>query len=102
MSSAPLPGTAGAFSRPWAVVSVPETLDVNAVVSATEAAAYAEVSIAAVCNWRARGYLPVARDAQGREIRDSRGRPRYRLIDVAKAEVAASQNKRGERARHAA
>ena len=62
-------------------------LDLNALLNATEAAKYAGVTSAAVCNWRARGLLPVARDLKtGEEIRDKQGRPRYRLLDVAKAE----------------
>lgn len=70
-------------------------LDVNALLTATEAAGYAGKSVAAICKWRERGYLPVARDPQtGEEIRDDRGRPRYRLLDVAKAENATRQ--RGE------
>ena len=44
--------------------------------------------------WRERGHLPVATDEQGREIRDKQGRPRYRLLDVAKAENATKR--RGE------
>jgi hypothetical protein len=69
-------------------------LDVNALLSAKEAAAYAGVSVAAICKWRERGHLPVARDAEGSEIRDKQGRPRYRLLDVAKAENATKR--RGE------
>jgi len=70
-------------------------LDVNALLTATEAAGYAGVSVAAVCKWRERGHLPVATDpVTGGEIRDSHGRPRYRLLDVAKAENATRQ--RGE------
>jgi predicted site-specific integrase-resolvase len=63
-------------------------LDVNALLTAKEAAGYAGVSIGVVCKWRERGHLPVAIDEQGREIRDKQGRPRYRLLDVAKAENA--------------
>jgi len=63
-------------------------LDVNALLTAKEAAGYAGVSIAVICKWRERGHLSVATDEQGREIRDERGRPRYRLLDVAKAENA--------------
>ncbi len=66
-------------------------LDVNALLTAKEAAGYAGKSIAAICKWRERGYLPVATDAKGQEIRDDRGRPRYRLLDVAKAENATRQ-----------
>ena len=69
-------------------------LDLNALLSATEAARYAGVSVNVVVNWRNRGLLPVATDAQGKEIRDERGRPRYRLLDVAKAENATKR--RGE------
>lgn len=69
--------------------------DVRALLTATEAAAYAKVTVAAICNWRVRGYLPVATDDEGREIRDARGRPRYRLLDLAKAENATKQ--RGDR-----
>ena len=69
-------------------------LDLNALLTAKEAAAYAGVTVAAICKWRERGHLPVARDENGAEIRDSRGRPRYRLLDVAKAENATKQ--RGE------
>ena len=81
----------GIFSCPEGVVSVPE-LDVNALLTAKEAAGYAGVSIPVICKWRERGHLPVARDPQtGEEIRDGRGRPRYRLLDVAKAENATRQ-----------
>lgn len=67
-------------------------LDVNALLSASEAAVYACKSVAAICKWRERGYLPVATDPEtGEEIRDDRGRPRYRLLDVAKAENATRQ-----------
>ncbi len=69
-------------------------LDLNALLAAKEAAAYAGVTVAAICKWRERGHLPVATDAQGREIRDKQGRPRYRLLDVAKAEHATKR--RGE------
>ena len=69
-------------------------LDVNALLSASEAAAYAGVTVAAICKWRERGHLPVALEADGTEIRDHRGRPRYRLLDVAKAENATKR--RGE------
>lgn len=60
--------------------------DMDALLTASVAAKYAGVTTAAVCNWAARGILPVATDEHGKEIRDGRGRPRYRLLDVAKAE----------------
>jgi hypothetical protein len=89
------PGIAGGFVV-YQEVPVPEgDLDLNALLSATEAAEYAGVTVATVCNWRARGYLPVAAGEDGNEIRDRQGRPRYRLLDVAKAEHATKQ--RGER-----
>ena len=66
-------------------------LDVNALLSATEAARYAGKTVNVIVNWRNRGWLPVATDAAGNEIRDDRGRPRYRLLDVAKAENATRQ-----------
>ena len=71
------------------------TLNLDALLTAKEAAHYAGVTVAAICNWRARGHLPVATDpATGTEIRDKQGRPRYRLLDVAKAENATKR--RGE------
>lgn len=78
---------------PGEVRGVPD-LDLNALLSAKEAAAYTGVTVAAICKWRERGHLPVAKDQQGREIRDKQGRPRYRLLDVAKAENATKR--RGE------
>jgi hypothetical protein len=75
-----------------------------AVLAAREAATYAGVTVAAVGNWRTRGYinpatgkrefLPVATGDQGQEIRDDHGRPKYRLVDVAKAEYATSRRAR--------
>ena len=82
---------------------MPELLDLHAALSASDAAEYAGVTVQAIVNWRTRGYLcrdgrraflPVAKDAQGREIRDARGRPKYRLLDVARAEAATSKRAR--------
>jgi hypothetical protein len=78
-------------------VAVDAELDPFALVSATEAAAIADVTVGAVCNWNSRGYLPIATDERGREIRDSRGRPRYRLLDVAKTELEMKKRQRGVR-----
>lgn len=86
--SAPEPAEAGGFLHAPGVIRLPGTFDPRALVSASQAAIYADVSVAAVCNWAARGHLPVATDEHGEEIRDARGRPRYRLIDVVKAERA--------------
>jgi hypothetical protein len=65
-------------------------LDMDALLSASQVAKYAGVTTAAVCNWAARGILPVARDEHGNEIRDERGRARYRLRDAARADARAN------------
>jgi hypothetical protein len=70
-------------------------LNLQALLPGKQAAEYAGVSVAAICKWRERGHLPVATDDEGNEIRDPRGRPLYRLIDVAKAEHATKT--RGEK-----
>jgi hypothetical protein len=80
------------------VSTPPGDLDVNALLSAAEAARYARTTVNVIVNWRNRGYLPVATDEQDKEIRDSRGRPKYRLLAVAKAE-AATKARREEMAR---
>ena len=69
-------------------------LDLDALLSAKDAGLYAGVSVAAIVNWRNRGHLPVATDEQGNEIRDAQGRPRYRLLDVAKAEYRTHERAR--------
>ena len=67
-------------------------LDVDALLTATQAAQYAGVTVAAICKWRERGHLPPATDpATGDELRDGHGRRLYRLLDVAKAEHATAQ-----------
>lgn len=63
-------------------------VDPFALLTATSAARYARVSVQAVCNWRKRGHLPVAIDDDGNEITDDRGKPMYRLVDVARADAA--------------
>ena len=62
-------------------------LDLNALLSGTDAALYAGVSVNVIVNWRNRGLLPIATDEAGNEIRDSRGRPRYRLLAVAETQA---------------
>ncbi len=74
-------------------------LDMDALLPASLAAKFAGVTTAAVCNWAARGILPVATDGQGREIRDGRGRARYRLRDVIRAEALTHQRGRQVAAR---
>ena len=71
-------------------------LDLDALLSATDAALYAGVTVNVIVNWRNRGYLPVAKDEHGNEIRDKQGRPRYRLLDVAKAENATKRPRRAD------
>lgn len=66
-------------------------LDMDALLSASQVARYAGVSTAAVCNWVKRGLLPVATDEHGNEIRDERGRGRYRLRDAARVDALTSQ-----------
>ncbi len=73
-------------------------LDLNALLTAAQAARYARLinddgspKVSMIVNWRNRGWLPVATDEHGSEIRDGRGRPLYRLLDVAKAEAATKQ-----------
>lgn len=58
----------------------------DARLTATQAAAYAGVTVQAIVNWRARGHL------QPTGTRD--GRPVYRLLDVAKAEHATRRKAR--------
>jgi hypothetical protein len=59
---------------------MPDAPDPMALLTATQCAAYAGVTVQAVINWRARGHLPVAGTCNGRPV--------YRLLDVAKAEHA--------------
>lgn len=51
----------------------------NSLVNTTEAAAIAGVSVAAISKWKDRGLIEPAG-------LDTRGKPLYRLIDIAKAE----------------
>lgn len=63
-------------------------LDLDALWTVTDAATHAKVTEATIRSWSHRGHLPVARDHLGREIRDRQGRPRFRPLDVARAEGA--------------
>lgn len=89
------PADAGAFRVSRQEVALLDgDLDVNALLTAADAARYAGLldehgkpKVSMIVNWRNRGLLPVAADDRGREIRDSRGRPMYRLLDVAKADA---------------
>lgn len=66
----------------------PAVLDLEALWTIAEAAVHAGVQPGTVRQWMARGHLPVARDHDGQEIRDERGRPRVWPLDVARAEQA--------------
>lgn len=63
----------------------PESL--NALVPTKEAARLAGVSVAAISNWKERGWLKPA-------TWDEKGRPLYRFLDVARAEYATRQKAR--------
>lgn len=78
------PARRGLFAFPG--VLMPPVLDMDALLSGTQAAGVARVTVAAIVNWRNRGWLPVATDEHGSQIRDDRGRPRYRLRAVLEAE----------------
>jgi hypothetical protein len=65
-----------------------DELDLQALIPATQAAAYAHVTTQAIINWRNRGHLSPATDLDGNEIRDDQGHLLYRLIDVVKADHA--------------
>lgn len=66
-------------------------LDPDALITASQLADLANVTVAAVCNWVSRGYLKPARDAKGRVMKDSRGRVLYRLLDGVRAEARTSK-----------
>lgn len=68
-------------------------LDMAALLTAAMAALYCGVSVQTIVNWRNRGHLEVATDAQGEEVRDRRGRPMYRLRDVIRAEAAVKRRR---------
>jgi len=59
---------------------VADAPDPMALLTATQCAAYAGVSVQAIVNWRNRGHLAPAGHRHGRPV--------YRLLDVAKAEHA--------------
>ena len=61
---------------------MPDTIDVDARLTATQAAHYAGVTIQAIINWRNRGHLTQGDDGK------------YRLLDVAKAEHATRKRAR--------
>lgn len=64
------------------------SMDMDALLPGTLAALLAGATVRDIVNWRNRGYLKVAVDGQGNEIRDRRGRPHYRVRDILAAEAA--------------
>ena len=63
-----------------------DAVDPFALITASQAAAYANVSVQAIVNWRRRGHLQVAGTCHGKPV--------YRLLDVAKAEHATRKRAR--------
>jgi hypothetical protein len=66
-------------------------LDPDALLPGRLAAGLAGVSIQVIVVWRNRGYLPVATDDAGRELRGPRGRPLYRVRDVLAVEARTAE-----------
>lgn len=66
---------------------MPDLPDLNALLTATQAAGYAGVTRHAIYKWHSRGHLEAA-------DHDPAGRPLYRLLDVAKAEHATRRRAR--------
>jgi hypothetical protein len=73
LTATPWQRTGGLFALPGGP-PLPDTINLDARLTATQAARYAGVSVQAIINWRNRGYLPRGDDGL------------YRLLDVAKAE----------------
>ena len=74
---------AGAFMLRRTMSDVPDPF---ALVTASEAALYADVTVQAIVNWRNQGRIEVSGTKNGR--------PAYRLLDVAKAEHATRKRAR--------
>lgn len=82
---------ASPISRPWSstgrlccfreATRLSSDLPIEQLLSTADASSHAGVSVAAIRKWVQRGHLDVA-------MRDGRGRPLFRWIDVAKAEYA--------------
>ena len=65
---------------------MPDVPDPFALLTASEAAQHAGVTVEAILNWRRRGHLTIAGHKNGR--------PAYTLLDVAKAEHATRKRAR--------
>ena len=73
-------------------------INMDALVTASQGAAWTSCTVAAVCNWAARGHLTPAKDRRGYARRDSRGRLLYRLGDILQAEATDKRTLTGRRA----
>lgn len=101
----PLAESAGGFLYCGEVPVLVDADTVNSLITATEAASYAKVSVNTICNWVSRGYLAEdGTDDKGRtkyvrkhlevvEYND-RGKPLYHFLDVARAERATRERAR--------
>jgi hypothetical protein len=72
-------------------------INMDALVTASQGAAWTSCTVAAVCNWAARGHLTPAKDRRGLPRRDSRGRLLYRLGDILRAEAADKRTLTGQK-----
>lgn len=70
-----------------AVPSLPENLHTLMYAAEIEAGLKGRIKVATIRKWVQRGHLEVAR-------RDARGRPQFRYLDVAKAELATRERAR--------
>ena len=70
----------------------------DALVTASQGAAWTGKTVAAVCNWVAREHLKPARDRHGSVRKDSRGRVLYRLGDLLEAEATDLRASTGRKA----
>ena len=73
-------------------------INMDALVTASQGATWTGRTVAAVCNWAARGHLHPARDRHGMTRKDSRGRVLYRLGDVLQAEATDLRTLTGRKA----
>lgn len=71
----------------------PDEVDPFALLTAAQVAMHCKVSVAAVTNWVRRGHLNAAVDDDGNELRDSRGKRMYRLVDAAKADAKMAERR---------
>jgi hypothetical protein len=72
-------------------------INMDRLVTASQAAVAAQVTVAAICNYVARDQLLPATGRDGRPLKDARGRRLYRLGDVLKAEAADKRTVTGQK-----